>query len=1122
MDKNKKQKVQQSQSYNQQMLKGFSKKLMFESFIMAGILALTLALSIGIIMAVIILVLSQTEVVHFTLGYVIAIGLIPVIGIPMTYFFYKRIYKMSTKNVAVRVDGMGMEQRMITLLELEGSDSFIAQKLKEDTEQKVAKIKPKDLKFKFPKWPFIMLGAVLILAVASVAVSSILPAIAGRRLQPTDHFELLAPTAQENEIDIILHRGNPNTANPDGGYNGRITWNADENANAGFIVQIVDSNNRRVFYRGANDPFFGQTLDLMSIEPALTLGAYYITVTALEYQHHGQSPPSEPFRFEIVNRVYFLAQNGFAPVETNAGYLSRYDRVVITPLQDFDYRFMVPGPPLSRPDGREIYSFAGWASIYNTNILSPAEIQEVVRNAPRGRPVQFRAMWDILEETVYFLSGNLVSQNTPWRGMPHLFEASDVPSGFALTPPAFHQFRGWILYGDAERIVLTPADIQGLVRHLFYRERRFIASWYPNHEHLETRITYLENLITFAAIGYYTENPISPLLRDSLRHVVNPLINYVRFGTQDRTFEERLAMINNMYDAIGILITERFATFGAFSAFNLREVTFDLFTGWVENHDDDILADIGFGAAGVFTGSPVYIANGAVTSMRAHIAALRQRILHHLLTYNPGDFYFIVNNDVSFVCDCEDAVVPCENGNILIEDVRPPNFTSGPSDDITFHEAAFRAAVFLRITDPRTRSRAIEAYPYFEVYEIPRVWTLQPGVLMQVPAPTDEDPDAYIYEYDYSAHEHHRTAIHSVLYTNLDIRPDHVVFTQEYLDLFPSVDGSDTIARIMWISHMAQLEANVYTYQAESVDEGWLYVFRPTMGEEGSGIYNYWCYFRNHFVFGEIIYGEPGVWLMFDAFGFGWVPYQSYRLFHHDRAHLPEEARFVRGWWRWPPGPDDMESTPYWDGSRRMSDDELLAYIAYHEFEPPVYETRFRYDEYGERIPVIETRVRYLQPGDDDYDPNIADQYEEYKVHAYIYETRVRYLQPGDAGYDPDIDDQYEEYEVRVYLYETYEYRIWTDRLEFIALWDWLPVPSIIPTEGDEDEDEDDPVYGTPLPPTYFPDPPGNYVMGDTPYEEVWAEAVRELENLLATGNLTEEQRRIIQAQLDLLRPVAP
>ncbi len=66
-------------------------------------------------------------------GLFIALALFGVISTAATLLFYFLRYRPTVKQVACRIDALGLEERMLTMTELEGDDSYIARAQREDT-----------------------------------------------------------------------------------------------------------------------------------------------------------------------------------------------------------------------------------------------------------------------------------------------------------------------------------------------------------------------------------------------------------------------------------------------------------------------------------------------------------------------------------------------------------------------------------------------------------------------------------------------------------------------------------------------------------------------------------------------------------------------------------------------------------------------------------------------------------------------------------------------------------------------------------------------------------------------------------------------------------------------------
>src|SRR5690606_3659998 len=70
-----------------------------------------------------------------------------ILGLGSTFVLYKFLFYPDIKKTAQRLDKLGLEERMITMLELKEDTSFIAELQREDTKVKVASIPPKKFKF---------------------------------------------------------------------------------------------------------------------------------------------------------------------------------------------------------------------------------------------------------------------------------------------------------------------------------------------------------------------------------------------------------------------------------------------------------------------------------------------------------------------------------------------------------------------------------------------------------------------------------------------------------------------------------------------------------------------------------------------------------------------------------------------------------------------------------------------------------------------------------------------------------------------------------------------------------------------------------------------------------------
>jgi hypothetical protein len=103
----------------------------------------------------------------FEVGFWIALGLL-VVGVaggtPICYFKW---YRPSIARNAKRLDRLGLEERLVTMIEYENDDSYIAQLQREDAKAKLAKINPKTIKFNIPKFLYVAAASCIAAGVLS-------------------------------------------------------------------------------------------------------------------------------------------------------------------------------------------------------------------------------------------------------------------------------------------------------------------------------------------------------------------------------------------------------------------------------------------------------------------------------------------------------------------------------------------------------------------------------------------------------------------------------------------------------------------------------------------------------------------------------------------------------------------------------------------------------------------------------------------------------------------------------------------------------------------------------------------------------------------------------------------
>lgn len=111
----------------------------------------------------------------------IAVGL-GVGGVASIIFYYKK-YRPTTKDIARRLDKLGMEERIVTMVELESDESYIAMKQREDAKAQISRVSEKQIKFKFSK---VMVSLIAVLGVAAVAMTTVSALATNGTIKPID------------------------------------------------------------------------------------------------------------------------------------------------------------------------------------------------------------------------------------------------------------------------------------------------------------------------------------------------------------------------------------------------------------------------------------------------------------------------------------------------------------------------------------------------------------------------------------------------------------------------------------------------------------------------------------------------------------------------------------------------------------------------------------------------------------------------------------------------------------------------------------------------------------------------------------------------------------------------
>lgn len=87
-------------------------------------------------------------------------------------FYYKK-FRPTTKDVARRIDRLGLEERIITMTELEKDESYIAMRQREDAKRKLGAVDAKQIRFRFSTAAAVVAAICAVLGVSMTTVTDL-------------------------------------------------------------------------------------------------------------------------------------------------------------------------------------------------------------------------------------------------------------------------------------------------------------------------------------------------------------------------------------------------------------------------------------------------------------------------------------------------------------------------------------------------------------------------------------------------------------------------------------------------------------------------------------------------------------------------------------------------------------------------------------------------------------------------------------------------------------------------------------------------------------------------------------------------------------------------------------
>ena len=151
---------------NKQVFKQYHSRLVWEGILKSTVYGLIVGLIATFAISLVSWIFGYNGI-WLAMGLGLSLALIS----GLAFYFVK--LRPTAKEVAKRVDGLGLEERIITMMELENDDSYIAKRQREDAHEKLAEVSHKQLKFRLAKRVIATVCACAVIAPAMAVVANL-------------------------------------------------------------------------------------------------------------------------------------------------------------------------------------------------------------------------------------------------------------------------------------------------------------------------------------------------------------------------------------------------------------------------------------------------------------------------------------------------------------------------------------------------------------------------------------------------------------------------------------------------------------------------------------------------------------------------------------------------------------------------------------------------------------------------------------------------------------------------------------------------------------------------------------------------------------------------------------
>lgn len=157
------------------------------------------------------------------------------IAVPIIYFCF---FRPSSSEIAKRVDELGLEERVVTMLELMDDTSYIAMRQREDAKAGMKRVNARGIRYRISAAAIAVMAAVGLLSIAMTTVSSlaagkVLPPVLGGGEEPPVYFTV--------SYAVVAYLGENEYAEDEGGIiEGEFDQIVEAGESATSVVAVAD------------------------------------------------------------------------------------------------------------------------------------------------------------------------------------------------------------------------------------------------------------------------------------------------------------------------------------------------------------------------------------------------------------------------------------------------------------------------------------------------------------------------------------------------------------------------------------------------------------------------------------------------------------------------------------------------------------------------------------------------------------------------------------------------------------------------------------------------------------------------------------------------------------------